>query len=522
MSKVKSIIITVLLSVAVAVAAFFAVVSFPVNNNVNYLSSVASNIHLGADFTGYAYTTVYPEDVITMADYQVLNAEERQSYEKVGSLYANKETYTDIEALKTDVAADAKKLNDRFGQKGYSSYSVAVEDGISIKISVPTNYTYHAYKYPDHTNSQTDNDRSTDLSAARAALGAMTAHGNLTLRTKDTSITLTDANGTSSKYDTTKYGKDEWVDKAEYDGSKTYSLARDDEDVASYFSGVSSRSVGSVSIITLSLTKEGREKMKVISTRAKASDSQQILFFVGDSLMLPMSCEEVIDQGSISLQTSDASSAQNVAITLNSAVNGGDLKVEYKALMTGDVYSSSAPGGELAAVLALVACALILAGVCVFLVVKYKRLGGVMSLLTVLFALIELYALMLLSIQVTVAVLFACVLCLALFQISNVIVIAQVKKYIETGRTLQASIKEAYKHVIMTVSDMHIVLVIVAILLATVGVGEVAACGLISIIGVVASYVLYWFTRFMWYVTSSPVKNKFKFAGLKRVEYEDD
>ena len=87
---------------------------------------------------------------------------------------------------------------------------------------------------------------------------------------------------------------------------------------------------------------------------------------------------------------------------------------------------------------------------------------------------------------------------------------------------MQASVKEAYKKVLMTVTDMHIVLVIVAILLATVGVGEVAACGLISVIGVVASYVLYWFTRFMWYTASSPVKDKFRFAGLKRVVYEDD
>ena len=50
MSKAKSVVITVILALAVAVAAFFAAVSFPVANNVKRLNSIASNIHLGADY----------------------------------------------------------------------------------------------------------------------------------------------------------------------------------------------------------------------------------------------------------------------------------------------------------------------------------------------------------------------------------------------------------------------------------------------------------------------------------------
>ena len=153
--------------------------------------------------------------------------------------------------------------------------------------------------------------------------------------------------------------------------------------------------------------------------------------------------------------------------------------------------------------------------------VKYKKLGAVTSFISVIFALVELYALYLLNIQVTFAVIFVSMLCLALFVISNAIVFAEVRRITDGGRIIQAAIKDAYKNVLMTITDMHIVLVVVAILLATVGVGEVAACGLIAVIGVVASYVLYWFNRFMWYVESSPEKDKFGFAGIKRV-IEDD
>ena len=64
MGKVKSTVITVILALLMAVAAFFAFISFPVGK-VNRLNSIASTIHLGAEYSGYAYTTVYPKGVLT-------------------------------------------------------------------------------------------------------------------------------------------------------------------------------------------------------------------------------------------------------------------------------------------------------------------------------------------------------------------------------------------------------------------------------------------------------------------------
>ncbi|MDE5765678.1 MAG: hypothetical protein K2I17_00755 [Clostridia bacterium] len=515
MSKAKSVVITVLLALAVAVAAFFAAISFPVANNVKRLNSIASNIHLGARYSGYAYTTVYPEGVITAEEYGGILDDENKAdaYEKVGSLYVEKEKYSDIEQLKADVAADARILNKRFGQKGYSSYSVAVEDEVSVKISVPTNFTAAAYKYHD------DSSRSASLSEASAALKGITAYGELTLRTSDESIELKDADGNTITYESSKKGKDKWVNVAKTsDGSKTYSLAGGD-DAAEYFKSVTSRTVGKTAVITFNFTKEGREWFKEMTTRAVSSSSQTIYFFVGDRQLVNFNCTEAGDRSSLTLQATDSGTAQNSAIAMNSAINGQALTLTYQDI---SVKTSSATGGENAALLLFIASILVLVGLVVLLVVKYKKLGAVVSLIAFAFALIIVYALCLLNIQVTFAVVLTAMLCLALFVISNAVVFAEVRRLTEGGRTIQASIKDAYKNVIMTVSDMHIVLVIVAILLATVAAGEVAACGLIAVIGVVASYVLYWFTRFMWYVISSPVKDKFKFAGLKRVVYEDD
>ncbi|MGN1103320.1 MAG: hypothetical protein ACI4QI_00440 [Candidatus Coproplasma sp.] len=527
MGKTKSIVITVLLALAMAVAAFFAVVSFDVGVSKRY-NSILSNISLGADYTGYVYTTVCPDGVITASEYDGLVdaytiAEDKSEltdpatiYVQDGNFYVNTEDYTDIDELKASVAEDAKILNARFGQKGYSSYSVAVEDGLSIKISVPTYFTSAEYKRLD------EDARSNRISVAQLVFSSLLADGELTLRTSDTSIDTTDANGNAKTYDMTKYGADEWVDKALASDSsgnsvKTYSLSKDD--VSSYFKSVTGGKIGSTPVLTFNFTAEGREKFKEITTLVASSSSQTLYFFVGDTQLVAYgSCTSAIDQGSLSLQTEDADSANNIAITIDSATKGNVLQLSYNDLTV----TTQQSNGEVAAILTLVACLLLLIGLAALLIVKYKKLGAVTAAIAVLLALVEIYALQILSITVTFAVVFTCALLIALFAVSCAIVYSEVKRLTLTGRTIQASIKEAYKNVLMTVTDLHIVMVVVAILLATVGVGEVAACGLISVIGVVASYVLYWFTRFMWYVTSSPEKDKFKFAGLKRVVYEDD
>ena len=107
MGKVKSAIITALLVAAVAVLAFFATVSFGLPDGVKTYNSFVSNIHLGADLTGSAYAMLYPEGVISTADYQLVVDDtentDREDYEKKyverGGAYVRKDklgyTYVD-------------------------------------------------------------------------------------------------------------------------------------------------------------------------------------------------------------------------------------------------------------------------------------------------------------------------------------------------------------------------------------------------------------------------------------------
>ncbi|MGN0817415.1 MAG: hypothetical protein ACI4L9_00460 [Candidatus Coproplasma sp.] len=511
MSKVKSAIITSLTVIVIIVAAVFGTISFNVSNTQRY-NSIAASINLGADFSGSAYTTLYPEGVISAEEYGYLSEEDKDGYVAYGGVYVDSEKYDESErlSLATSVKSDAEIISERFSEKGLSSYSVSVEDGITIKISIPTNYSYAAYKGNNSTT------RSEALSAATSALTYIPADGRFTLRSSDSTITTSDDSST-----THSNRRDEYTNTAlTSDGSPTYSLTKVTEDVNDFFKSVSTFTVGTTTAISFDLTELGQERLRDITTLVASSSSQVLYFYLGETLMLSVSCDSTINSDKLQFTANDAELAQNTAIALNSAVNGKALSVKYNDIDS--VLSSTASAGENAALFTLIACIVLVVAFIVAAVIRYKKLGLVVGMSIAIFALAMLYSFYLVGIQLTFAVILTAFAGLILFCASNVIVFEEVRAQCKKGRTLQAAVKTAYKRTLMTVADIHIVLIVAAIICAFVAVGEVASCGLISVIAVLASYVLYWFTRFMWYVCSANQRDKFGFGGFKREVYGDD
>lgn len=514
MSKVKSAIITAIVVIAIVVAAVFGVASLNVSATQRY-NSIAASIPLGSDYTGYVFTTIYPEGVITQSEFNALSDEDKASYVAEGDLYFSEEESGNktLEEIKEAVSADAAIISQRLSERGLTDYYVSVRDGISIVAGVPSGYTYAAYKGDSST------DRSNALTLSANTLGYLLADGELTLRTSDASITLGD-DDTSATVDMTQ-NADEYTDADILgDGSATYPFIGPTEDFTQYFSSVTSYTFGGTHVLSFSLTEEGREKMREISSTAAYSDSQAIYMCIGDTQVLSITSSSTIDSDTMQFSMSDASVAGDTATVLNSVVSGGTLSADYRSIDT--VLSSTAAGGENAALLAFIGCVVVLAALCVAAIIKYKKLGGVLSLSFIILALVMLYALYILSVQVTLEVLITCLGVLVLFAATNLFVLNEVRAQCKTGKTMQAAIKAAYKRTLMGIIDIHVIILVAAILLASVAVGAAAACGLILVVGTIASYVLYWFTRFMWHTCSAPQRNKFAFGGFKREVYGDD
>ena len=506
MGKIKSAVITVILVAAIAVLAFFALFSWqvPGSNGVDRYNSFISSIHLGGDLSGEAHAVLYPEGVITAADYEygkpVKSDDETDKeyadklseyvdkYEPHGNLYIEKDFIEDGEqAFKEEVKADAEVLSKRLAEKGYSDYSVSVQDGFTLKVAVPTNFTYSAYKSYDTTS------RSQETNKISRTVQLLSFDGELTLRNTE-------------------------VGKVNYDNILTPINA----DITGYFKNITAYSAGGNYAVRLNLTKEGREQLKTISNLivSDASNDKAIGFYVGDNQLLSLTLSEEIDSNSFFISVDEAYS-QDYAIILNSVVHNQTIKLNYSSNGVQVVYAT-ARLGDLAAILLGVVLVLVLLAAVIYSIVRYKKLGLVSTLMIVIYALAMVTALMLLEIQLTLAGAVTAVLGLALICGSNFAAFECVREETKKGKTMQSSVKSGYKRVLTGILELHIVLVVVSLLLALVGVGELASCGFILLIATIASYILHWFTRLMWYVISSPVKNKFAFCGFKREELIDD
>ena len=206
---------------------------------------------------------------------------------------------------------------------------------------------------------------------------------------------------------------------------------------------------------------------------------------------------------------------------MNSVAHGQTLTLDYDYDNVQIVYATSALGDYAALYLGGVLLAVLLA-VIVYSIVRYKKLGIVNAIIAVMFALTIIVALLLIEIQLTIAGALTIVLGLALTCGSNFALFERVRKETKKGKTMQSAVKSGYRRMLTGILDLHVLLIAASLIIALVCVGELAACGLIFFISSIASYVLYWFTRFMWYVLSSPARDKFKFCGFTREVPIDD
>ena len=521
MGKIKSAVITAIVALATLALFLFGVVSCSLPDGVHRYNSILSNIHLGSELSGDAYVTLQPDGVITAEEYSFTVAEggdKADEYKKDyvpgsdGSFYIDRAElaqFTTDGAADTDaevasalaqfedqVAKDAEILSARFGERRYTSYSVSVAGGCAIRVSVPTNFTYAAYSGND-SSALTD-----ELSYISNAMAYLTLGGELTLR-----------NTAMGRQDNIYYSQSA-------DGTTaTYNILNARTSVADIFDSVSYYAAGGAYAVRVNLTSYGQEIISAVSEDVAASDDTYIRFYVGEYNVINLTCESAITGGSFYIQANDSQTARNYAALLNSVAAGSALSANY----TYDevIYNTSASGTNAAMFLAIAAL-VILVAVMVYAIARYKKLGLVFSLMALLFASAVIAVVYLVGTTLTTAGALVAVLCFAMFSGCNFWSYEAIRRESKEGRTIPASVKLGYKKTFTGILDLHIVLLVISIMLALICTGEAAACGMILLIGTLASYVLHWFTRFMWYVNMAPARYKYKFCGFKREVIDDD
>ncbi|MDE6597497.1 MAG: hypothetical protein K2K60_02535 [Clostridia bacterium] len=492
MGKIKSAIITALLVAAILVLAFFSLFSWnvPDSNGVERYNSFISGIHMGGDLTGEASAVLYPEGVLSAEKYTNGKpddadklAEYEGNYKQCGSVYVEKEVLgEDEKAFKDKVSKDAEILSARFGEKGYSSYSVAVQDDFTIKVTVPTNFSYSAYTQKDASA------RSNETTKISRTVRALSYGGELALINKET-------------------GRPNY----------NYILTNPKVEVTKLFKSVTKIKRSGTNAVKVKLTDLGKSEFAEFTPAIVDATDKTIGFYVGGKQLVGLTISEAITSKTFYISVGDDDSlAQDYAITLASVAKGNALSLNYNPDDDIEIVYLTPALGEHAAIYLGVILLLAVVGAIVFSIVRYKKLGLVNTIMIAIYSLAIIVAMLLIEIQLTVAVAFAAVLGLALMCGANFALFEAVRKETKKGKTMQSAVKSGYKSVLTAILDMHVILIVVALMIALICKGELAACGLVFFIASVASYILYWFTRFMWFVISSPVKDKFKFCGFKR------
>ncbi|MDE6868279.1 MAG: hypothetical protein K2J83_03950, partial [Clostridia bacterium] len=298
------------------------------------------------------------------------------------------------------------------------------------------------------------------------------------------------------------------------------------DSAADYFKSFTKYSAANNYAVKITLTEAGKSGINKLTSDMMTDSETALNFYVGETQLLSLTISEAITGNSFYISVNDADYAEDYSIILNSAAHGEVLSLDYGTSDSLTINYVTATLGDYSAIYLFAALLALVVGAIAFSIARYKKLGLVNAIMILIYSLALITSILLIEIQLTVAGAFMIILGLALLCGSNFAVFEAIRGETKRGKTMHAAIKAGYRSRLTAILDLHVILIVISLMTTLICMftcmGEIFACAFIFFIASVASYILYWFTRFMWYVLSSPVKDKFAFCGFKREVPVDD
>ena len=491
MGKKKSVVLMVLLTIVIVVlCALVAFPSVPLGE-INRWSPIAERYDFGADLGGGYYTYYYPQGVISETVYvenlSALEGEEadeyEDSYKKFNGLYLSTDVDDGVlnsagevtETFKTEFEKLAKEIDARFEKKGYSAYRVAVVDDYALRVEVPKSESQVAEVF-------------TQLSQT----GALTIEkgGELVDELKEEDVTVSDLISGFSV--ATKY-------KATYLSVKFTSKGK--AMVSRVKSELSESSSAGESATTLDI-KLGGETVVTIYKDAIIS---------GNGEARPMALDQA-----------EGHRIETYSIMLNSVLDN-EYKISFNDVS--DIRVFSPVYGSAVVTLLYIALGVSLLALLVLPIVKMGRFGVVSAYGTLSYFIVAGICFKYITGGVFEFSLGTVLVFLAGLVVLNVLqaqLYGAIKKEFDLGKTVESSVKGAYKKTIWGVVDVYAVLLLASIVLLFAGAG-VFTMALQAIICIVTGA----FCNLLWlrginYMMLSASKNKFKYFRFVREDDDDD
>lgn len=239
-----------------------------------------------------------------------------------------------------------------------------------------------------------------------------------------------------------------------------------------------SQSSSSKYVVSLEFNDEGKQKF----ADATSANVGKIIYIVYDGKVVSAPrVNEAITGGSAQI---DGMSSYDEANTLASYVRIGAMPLELKEMRSQVV---GAKLGETAIQTSLLAGAIGLAILCLFMIIAYRVPGVAACLALVIYVALDIFILSVYEITLTLSGIAGIVLSIGMAVDANVVIFSRIREEIGAGKSVDAAIEQGFKKAMSAVVDGNVTTIIAALVLYLRGSGSVKGFAVTLGIGVVLS-----------------------------------
>lgn len=239
-----------------------------------------------------------------------------------------------------------------------------------------------------------------------------------------------------------------------------------------------SQSSTSKYVVSLEFNDEGKQKF----ADATSANVGKIIYIVYDGKVVSAPrVNEAITGGSAQI---DGMASYDEANTLASYVRIGAMPLELKEMRSQVV---GAKLGETAIQTSLLAGAIGLAILCLFMMIVYRVPGVAACLALVIYVALDIFILSVYEITLTLSGIAGIVLSIGMAVDANVVIFSRIREEIGAGKSVDAAIEQGFKKAMSAVVDGNVTTIIAALVLYLRGSGSVKGFAITLGIGVVLS-----------------------------------
>ncbi len=294
-------------------------------------------------------------------------------------------------------------------------------------------------------------------------------------------IAETDADGNENYTLNTQTGEYELtktIEELQEDGSIV--LTGSDVSDARAMTGQDQLGNNTENVVSLSLTDEGTSKFAEATAKAYENSESIGIYYDGQFVSVPGVDAEITDGQAQITGMADAQEAEDLASTIRI----GGLNLELSELRSSVV---AAQLGEEAISTSVVAAAIGLALIILFMIIVYRVPGFVAGIALVIYVCLDLIALNAFDLTLTLQGIAGIILSIGMAVDANVIIYARIQEEIAAGRSVRTALKNGFDKAFSAIFDGNITTLIAAFVLNWLGTGTIKGFAQTLALGIVLS-----------------------------------